>query len=129
MALIICPDCGKKVSDKAATCPDCGCPIASLNPSGPVRIKIANGLLGDVTVFKIKDLTILWQGKAGQIAAFDVEEETEIGVVWGIGRPKANVDAKETVKGGDKLQLVQRTGWLGLSSSFVLNKVDVIDAD
>lgn len=29
MALIICPECGKQVSDRAATCPDCGCPIAS----------------------------------------------------------------------------------------------------
>jgi len=28
MALIACPDCGRKVSDKAIACPDCACPIA-----------------------------------------------------------------------------------------------------
>lgn len=27
MALLTCPDCGNKVSDKAASCPSCGCPI------------------------------------------------------------------------------------------------------
>ena len=26
MALIICPECGKKFSDKAPACPECGCP-------------------------------------------------------------------------------------------------------
>lgn len=29
MALIKCDECGKEVSDKAATCPNCGAPIAS----------------------------------------------------------------------------------------------------
>jgi DNA-directed RNA polymerase subunit RPC12/RpoP len=28
MALINCPECGKQVSDKAASCPNCGNPIA-----------------------------------------------------------------------------------------------------
>jgi len=28
MAMIECPECQKRVSDKAATCPDCGCPVA-----------------------------------------------------------------------------------------------------
>lgn len=30
MAMINCPECGKEVSDKAATCPNCG---ASINPT------------------------------------------------------------------------------------------------
>lgn len=29
MALINCPECGKEISDKAASCPNCGCPIAN----------------------------------------------------------------------------------------------------
>lgn len=29
MALIKCPECGKKISDRAASCPQCGCPIDS----------------------------------------------------------------------------------------------------
>lgn len=28
MALIVCKECGKNVSDKAASCPACGCPVA-----------------------------------------------------------------------------------------------------
>ncbi len=27
MALLICPECGKKVSEYASACPECGCPI------------------------------------------------------------------------------------------------------
>ena len=27
MALINCPECGKEISDKAASCPNCGTPI------------------------------------------------------------------------------------------------------
>lgn len=30
MALIECPDCGRKVSDRAQTCPDCSCPVAEV---------------------------------------------------------------------------------------------------
>lgn len=30
MALIECPDCGRKVSDRAASCPDCACPVAEV---------------------------------------------------------------------------------------------------
>ena len=30
MALIECPDCERKVSDRAATCPDCACPVAEV---------------------------------------------------------------------------------------------------
>ena len=26
MALIVCPECGKQISEKAAACPFCGCP-------------------------------------------------------------------------------------------------------
>lgn len=34
MALIICEECGKEVSDKAKTCPNCGCPINKEEHSG-----------------------------------------------------------------------------------------------
>lgn len=27
MSLMICPECGKEVSDRAESCPNCGCPI------------------------------------------------------------------------------------------------------
>lgn len=34
MALIICPECGKSVSDKATVCPECGYPLAGKGYSG-----------------------------------------------------------------------------------------------
>lgn len=38
MALILCPECGKQVSDKAASCPNCGAPI-----SGPPKSQAPSG--------------------------------------------------------------------------------------
>lgn len=37
MALIKCPECGRQISDKAASCPNCGCPIANYPTSIKVR--------------------------------------------------------------------------------------------
>lgn len=31
MALIKCPECGKEISDQAASCPNCGCPMKETN--------------------------------------------------------------------------------------------------
>lgn len=33
MALINCPECGKEISDKAASCPNCGCPVKNMEIS------------------------------------------------------------------------------------------------
>lgn len=38
MALITCPDCGKKISDKATACPECGCPMGALQ-GGVLRVE------------------------------------------------------------------------------------------
>jgi TM2 domain-containing membrane protein YozV len=43
MALIYCRECGKQVSDQAASCPSCGAPVAAstppavVAPSGPMK--------------------------------------------------------------------------------------------
>ena len=42
MAMIKCPECGKMVSNMAASCPGCGYPIAKLAPSGKVQIKFSS---------------------------------------------------------------------------------------
>ena len=126
MALIICPECGKKVSDLAKTCPDCGYPIASMNPAGTVTIKLCNGLAGKVQIFDMNTLQVFWTWKAGQVATFDVSEETEIGIVWGIGKPNAKCDTTAKVKGNERYNLVWQRGFI--SSTIVLNKVDVVDS-
>lgn len=38
MALIICSECGKEVSDKATTCPNCGAPIVSRSNSIKITV-------------------------------------------------------------------------------------------
>jgi len=35
MALIVCPDCGRGISEKAAACPHCGCPLREPPPQAP----------------------------------------------------------------------------------------------
>jgi hypothetical protein len=37
MALVRCPDCGRKVSDRAVACPECACPIAGTHNTEPPR--------------------------------------------------------------------------------------------
>lgn len=37
MALIICSECGKQVSDQATTCPNCGNPIAEVKKESPTK--------------------------------------------------------------------------------------------
>jgi hypothetical protein len=39
MALINCDECGKEVSDKAASCPNCGAPIAPVTRAEPAKKK------------------------------------------------------------------------------------------
>lgn len=40
MALIICPECNKEISDKAASCPNCGHPMSDKQPEVPAETPI-----------------------------------------------------------------------------------------
>lgn len=128
MALIKCPECGRKVSDKAKTCPDCGYPIAANNSSGTVTIKIANGIAGTVKIFNVGSHDeLLWQGKAGQVATFDIEKETIIDITWGLNHNPSLFSERATkVKGNEKYELAWQKGFM--VQSLVINRVDVIDA-
>lgn len=39
MALIECPECGKKFSDKAYACPNCGCPIEKISSGSSIWVE------------------------------------------------------------------------------------------
>ncbi len=43
MALIKCTECGKEISDKAATCPNCGCPVTHELPNELKQSTNSNG--------------------------------------------------------------------------------------
>lgn len=47
MALLACPECGGKVSDRATSCPHCGYPMSHKNPG--TNICIVNGVPIDMT--------------------------------------------------------------------------------
>ena len=51
MALIVCPDCGKSFSDRAAACPECGCPTSEVtgqsSNANVGQISIANNAFED----------------------------------------------------------------------------------
>ena len=51
MALIVCPECGKNFSDRAAACPECGCPTSEIigqrSSASEGQIIIANNAFDD----------------------------------------------------------------------------------
>lgn len=51
MALIKCPDCGKEISDRAASCMYCGCPIGSAQ-DGVLRVQLNTWLklIGNMSI-------------------------------------------------------------------------------
>lgn len=133
MALTTCPDCGKQVSDKAPTCPNCGCPIAKPKQNKTVRIALPNtdalsggGIAGlliakNATVFA--GLELLWSGKHGQTAIFDIDTPTKVTIDLG----KWANDVTGTVSPGHRYQLVQDMS-PHMFATFRLSEVDVIDS-
>ena len=123
MALIKCPECGREVSDRAGVCPNCAFPLSSLRQDGTVSIKIANGLAGTVNICELPGMNVLWSGKAGQIAKFEITHPIEIGIRWGMAnKPYATTH----VEAGKKYELAWRQGFL--ASSVCINEVDVLDS-
>lgn len=76
MALAPCPECGKKVSDRAPTCPGCGVPIF-------LESKVV--VYGYTQQFLINPkVQVFWNGaqvgtvKKGDFLSFDIEADGEI---------------------------------------------------
>ena len=133
MALIICPECGRKVSSMAAACPDCGFPVSSLQTEGEVRVKVAKGFAGKVTIFDLETEEVFWQGKNETVATFTIKKPTEIGVVWGIGSIKKAKKRPDTiphivVNAGKRYMLKFKTGMIFESVYPEIFEVDVIDS-
>lgn len=78
MALIKCPECGRQISDKAASCPSCGCPIAN----APTTVKI-RCLSNDRTVryhIFMSDGRELGRGLIGSTVTLNITRPTRITV-------------------------------------------------
>jgi hypothetical protein len=87
MALIKCPECGKEVSDMAATCSNCAYPINKPKQDETVKIRMSSQMTSNVRVINMDNLIELWSGRGGQVAVFKLSKPTQIGVCWGIGKP------------------------------------------
>ena len=131
MAMIMCPECGRNISDKAKTCPGCGCPVEEITTVGTVKIKMPNIELGVAGLFSsrraiVSDSTgnILWEGQHGQTAIFQIEQPTTVTI--DLGGWVNNFSG--TVFPRKKYNCVQDLGihWKG---TYRLAEVDVIDAD
>ena len=130
MAMILCPDCGKQLSDQARNCPNCGRPIIA--NSGIVSIKIRQKNVDLASLFLSKKAVItndetkavLWSGARGQVAKFRVDKPTRITITL----DKLTNPVKATVYANKKYVFVQDVAphW---KATFYLSEVDVIDSD
>lgn len=130
MAMIVCPECGEPVSDKAKSCPHCGCPIAEMQENKKVKIKIpmnSGAMLFTVPKCKIygrNPREELWHGTMGEVATFDLNEPADIEIDLGSWANAVNGH----IEPGHKYTLVQQGGFHWLAT-FTLSEVDIIDAD
>jgi len=69
MALIVCPDCGKEVSEKALTCIHCGCPISATAVTPPTP---APNVPKSTSDFDAKDMFPKPKKKVGCLKAVGV---------------------------------------------------------
>ncbi len=63
MALIVCPDCHKSISDQASACPECGRPMAVQQAVVPAHQGSAGNVLAGLASFFIPGLGQLVQGR------------------------------------------------------------------
>ena len=105
MALIKCPECGKEVSDKAQACINCGCPLAGVNPSGPVSVALNGKEVVKLYIFNTETGEEIFCGCNGEVARFNVEKETEISVidVWQKKHPEKGT--KAIVRAGKNMNI------------------------
>lgn len=84
MALIICSECGKEVSDKSQNCVHCGAPIAGIDEA---KIKIYHWYAS--TMWKAKECEVdvlignkvVWSGASGSIAILKIEKKENIHIL------------------------------------------------
>lgn len=126
MALIKCPECGKEVSDKAQTCINCGCPLAQVNPAGTVTVAVNGPGMVKMYIFDLTTGNELWCGRNGEVARFNVDNETEISVIGSMEKRHPERGAKALVRGGRKYEYKMVQSFLG--GRYVINEIDVLDS-
>lgn len=113
MALIICPECGKEISDKSETCIHCGFPLVNTkcNINGIVydfKDELPIALLKDVDDYmpvygKIRRKTSLRLADAGDL----IDIIREIKAIPPTFSPKYPLENREELYGGSKVKNVE----------------------
>jgi len=82
MAIIMCPECGEKVSNKAATCVHCGYPLQKVQ--GKVIIKASNAFIGLAGKYNIYDnqMRKIVSIRAGESWEMNINEDTVLFVKY-----------------------------------------------
>jgi len=131
MAPIKCPECGKEISSPAKSCPYCGCPIKEIQKGGTVKIILPYIQAGAIGLFfshsariTAEDDTILWSGRQGQTAVFEIGEPQNITIDLGsLANP-----LKGYIEPHKKYSCIQDMGlhWI---ATYILTEVDAIDSE
>lgn len=88
MALISCPDCGRKVSDRAVSCPECGCPIAadfgvSAAPIAPAKNPQLEQVDREIILAHLADLRAL------ELSKYSIEQKlVKYAARYNLSRPE-----------------------------------------
>lgn len=94
MALIICPDCGKSISDKASACIFCGCPIVPIKKTYDVILDHINSY-GNKQKYKTRFVVMMHQIAKEEIRFYD-ETMYEPGRVLIEGISQKNAEGLKT---------------------------------
>lgn len=128
MAMIKCPECGRMVSNMAASCPNCGYPIAKSTNNGVVQVKL--GMFQSTQGASIMaNGRTLWSGKTGQIVELKLDRPTtvqikyQMGMFDGAGSCEGIIDPNKS----KKWQVVSRPGFITMK--LTLQPVDIFDAN
>lgn len=120
MALISCPECGNKVSDKSKTCVHCGSPLQAPESKLIVHGLNERFLIGGTMRLYLDDVFV------GEVAKFDrfeteITKDCTLRVECGVNtsKPSCQIKAGEVTK----IQIIFRRGTTG---GFYLQKVDTV---
>lgn len=105
MALIICPECNGKVSDKASACPHCGYPINNTaNSNNSFDLQLINTVSRVKAIQAIHRITNMSLEDAKKL----VDSKSQI-IISNISLEKANMYKKELEKDMIEVSIVQHS--------------------
>lgn len=135
MALIVCPECRKEVSDLATSCPNCGFPIKNLqSDDGMVQIRVnplksSTGFNGNQRVSIFVGENIIWVGNVGDTANLKFSSPTTIKIQYHLSLMHYGGSCTGTIDSSKSKKYVVSARQGVMSTKIILQPVDIFDAD